>query len=85
MVCACTGWTRARQRRQWVVTAAAALAVGSCGGGGTAGSRHGSHGRAGRVQGPGQLEGQILPVLRNYCCSVFQLQNQQKIDLGKFK
>ena len=32
-----TGWTRARQWRQWATTAAA-LAVGYCRGGGTAGS-----------------------------------------------
>ena len=42
MGCARTGWTRARQQRQWAVTttAAAALAVGCCGGGGTSGSGH---------------------------------------------
>ena len=43
---ALTGWTRARQLRQWAVTAAAALAVGCCGGSGTAGLGHGSHRRA---------------------------------------
>ena len=37
----------------------------------------------GEPKGPGQLEGQIFPLLRNYCCSVFQLQNHQKFDLGK--
>ena len=33
MGCARTGWTRARQRPQWAVRAATALAVGCCGGG----------------------------------------------------
>ena len=46
MGCERTGWTRARQRRQWAATAAAALAVGCCGGGGTARSGLGAHGRA---------------------------------------
>ena len=46
MGCARIGWTRAQQRRQWAATAAAALTVGYCGGGGTAGSGLGPHGRA---------------------------------------
>ena len=46
MGCARTGWTRARQRQQWAVTGAVALAVGCCGGGGTAKSGLGAHGRA---------------------------------------
>ena len=46
MGCARTGWTRARQRRQWAATGAAALAVGCCRGGGTAGSGLGAHGSA---------------------------------------
>ena len=43
---ACSRWTRARQRRQWAVTAAATVAVGFCGGGGTVGSGLGAHGCA---------------------------------------
>ena len=46
MGCVRIGWTRARRRRQWAATVAAALAVGYCGGGGTAGLGLGSHGRA---------------------------------------
>ena len=34
-----------RQRRQWAVTAAVALAAGCCGGCGTAGLGHQAHGR----------------------------------------
>ena len=41
-----TGWTRARRLRQWAQTAAAALAVGCCGVGGTAGSGLETLGRA---------------------------------------
>ena len=43
--CVRTGWTRARQRRQWAATVAAALVVRCCGGGGTARSGLGAHGR----------------------------------------
>ena len=46
MGCARTGWTRAQQLWQWDATASAALVVGCCGGGGTAGSGLGAHGRA---------------------------------------
>ena len=50
MDCARTGWTKARRRRQWAATAAEAQAVGYCGGDDTAGSGHGSHGRATRLR-----------------------------------
>ena len=149
MGCARTGCTRARQRPQWAVTAATALAVGCCGGGGTAGSGLGGHRRAaglrsissgsgcrepghwkgeahnggmahgcgfghrraqsrggpgGKMRSPppppppfffieplgsrrvqGQLKGQILPWLRNSCCTSFHLHDQQNVDLGKSK
>ena len=45
MGCARKGWTRARQRRQWAATVVAALAMGCCGGGSTAGSGHWAHER----------------------------------------
>ena len=50
MGCARTRWTRARQRWQWAATTATALAVGCCGGGGTAGSGFGAHGRVARLR-----------------------------------
>ena len=50
MGCARTEWTRAQQRRQWAATRAAALAVGCCGGGGTAGSGLGGTRKRGRAQ-----------------------------------
>ena len=56
MGCVRTGWTRARQRRQWAVTAAA-LAMGCCGGGGTAGSGHRAHGRAAGLRSLGSGRG----------------------------
>ena len=50
MGCVRIGWTRARQRRQWAVTAAA-LAVGCCRGGGTVGSGLSVWWRAGHGNG----------------------------------
>ena len=57
MGCARTGWTKARQRRQWAITAVATLVVGCCGGGGIAESGHWAHGRAAGLRSLGSGRG----------------------------